>query len=193
MGEVFTSLNFLASVWLIFLFCRGTLNQSELTKGTFMLKKGLVALVCLTVMSAMWSWATTTYQLQTKLASSGGTITAAAPLLNQTVAGTVYTTSVDVANITVAPLPGYKIVGLTKNNVSLMNNHPVMANWSTNSHVIDFASADVATAKTKIQSLVATFKLISAGAPGAVAPTTWQMQLKNANAGGSIATDQSFS
>src|SRR6185369_12022683 len=158
-----------------------------------MLKRGLLSLICLGGLAA-GSWAATTYQLQTKLASSGGTIAVGtSPAQYQDVLGALYTsTSQEVVPVTVTPLPGYKIVGLTKNNVSLMNNHPAYANWSTQSFTTNFYSADVASAKTKVQSLVATFKLIAPGSAGAIAPTTWQMQLKNMNQGGSITTDQSF-
>lgn len=86
-----------------------------------MLKRVLAALVCLVTMYALGSWAATTWQLQTKLSTAGGTI----KVRNnptQTVVGTVvytnFTTSAAVP-VTVAANAGYNISGLTRNGAAV--------------------------------------------------------------------------
>ena len=81
-----------------------------------MRKNGLAVLVFLVVMSALWSWAATFWQLQTKLNTAGGTITVRdkAP---QSIVGSIvfsnFTTS-ELIPVTVAANTGYNISSLTK-------------------------------------------------------------------------------
>ncbi|GFO66084.1 putative Ig domain-containing protein [Geomonas paludis] len=86
-----------------------------------MLKRVLAALVCLITIYALGAWAATSWQLQTKLSTAGGTI----KVRNnptQTAVGTVFyanfTTSAAVP-VTVTANAGYNISGLTRNGATI--------------------------------------------------------------------------
>ena len=115
--------------------------------GDHMFKKGLAALVALTVMAAAWSWAATTFQLQTKLGNAGGTIQVREKAL-QTVAGSVvynnFTTSAAIP-VTVSAKPGYKISSVKKGTV---------AQTITDDQVY---TTDIVKTSALTQSLIATF------------------------------------
>jgi hypothetical protein len=139
-----------------------------------MLRKGLVALACLGVMSALWAWATApAYELATRLVNSGGTIQVNSSL-QSAAATTVYTnftSATSVQTVKVAPLAGYRVSALLKNNVAVP-----YANMSTGYNT-------TFTGGTRTQSLVATFRQV---ANSNVAVAAWQLQIKNVNAGGTI-------
>jgi len=159
-----------------------------------MIKKGLVTLVCLTVMSALWSWAATTYSISTKINSLGtkalyddnnqflrytsvigGTISVDNKAeQDRGVKYTNYTTTSRVVTVVVDPKPGYKISALTKNGTSVS----VGANQTTPVPV-EFVKPLV----LKTQTLVATFAVESVGA---VQSRTWQLQIQNQNGGGKL-------
>lgn len=135
-----------------------------------MFRKGRIALACLAVaMTAIWSWAATTWQLQTKLNSSGGTLQVRNSAPQTSVGSTVYanlTTSANV-NVTVAAKTGYVISAVTKSGVA----QAVPANAT---------SLPVSFAKTggTLQSLVASFAArqvavgTSVNGAGSVTPLT---------------------
>ena len=129
-----------------------------------MLKKGLVALVGLTVMSAAWSWAATAYQLQTKLSNAGGKLQVRSNGA-QTAAGstifTNFTTSANVA-VVVTPNAGYKISALTKNGAAVTLADPTVP-----------ATAGFVKTNGTVQSLVATFaqQSLAIATPAGVTPT----------------------
>jgi len=134
-----------------------------------MFKKGLAALVCLATMSALWSWAATTWQLQTKLNNAGGTIKVRDKATQTTTGNTVFnnfTTSAPVP-VTVTANAGYKISGLTRSGVAVP-----LANY-TSSYSTNFLKS-----AGSVQSLVASFiaQQITvtgvASGPGSVSPAT---------------------
>ena len=157
-----------------------------------MFKKGLVTLVCLTVMSALWSWAATTYSISTKINSLGtkavtvNGVVSYVPVIGGTIKVrdnaaqnlgikyTNFTTSAPVA-VVVTPEAGYKLSALTKNGQTVA----VPTNQTAAFPVSFVKPAPIAT-----QTLVATFAV--AGNTDVVAKT-WQLQLSNQNRGGSIA------
>jgi hypothetical protein len=158
-------------------------NLQTTTKGTRMLKKGLVALVCLTVMSALWSWAAGTYQIQTTLSGAGGSL-----VLDNGTAQTTgslfknYTTTTRSIPVTLTVDPAYKIKTLTVNGVSKM---------AFTSHSTAFTGTFNKTTAT-VQSLSATLvqRTVTTGGigGGTMTSSAWQLQTQNANAGGKITT-----
>jgi len=156
-----------------------------------MFKKGLATLVCLTVMSALWSWAATTYSISTKINSLGtkpvtvGDKLTYVPVIggsiqvrdnaaqNLGIKYTNFTTSAAVS-VVVTPEPGYKISALTKNGTAVA----VAANQTAAVPVSFVKPAPLAT-----QTLVATFAVAS---DSAVVAKTWQLQLQNQNLGGNL-------
>src|ERR1039457_4532843 len=94
-----------------------------------MQKKGIVALVLLAVMVAFSSWAASTWQIQTKLVTSGD-VMKVRDKANQTAVGTTvfnnYTTSADIP-VVVTPSTGYTIAAITKSGT------PVTINSSNSS------------------------------------------------------------
>ena len=157
-----------------------------------MFKKGLVTLVCLTVMSALWSWAATTYSISTKINSLGtkavtvNGVVSYVPVIGGTIKvrdnaaqnlGIKYTnfTTSAAVSVVVTPELGYKLSALTKNGQTVA----VPTNQTAAFPVSFVKPAPIAT-----QTLVATFAV--AGNTDVVAKT-WQLQLSNQNRGGSIA------
>jgi len=115
-----------------------------------MLKKGRIAVACLAVATtAYWSWAGTSWQLQTKVGSQGGQIQVrnSAP---QTTAGSIsfsnFTTSNPVS-VVVTANNGYTISGITENGSALAGVS------GTGTQTVSFSKA--ASAQTLIANFVA--------------------------------------
>jgi hypothetical protein len=170
-----------------------------------MFKKGLVTLVCLTVMSALWAWATTTYSISTKI-NSLGTVKVGTRVVNgvtfdrftTVIGGTIKVRNVtlnkdinaqdrsikysqllssDSAEVVVSPKPGYKIATLTKTGTGV-GSVAVSDNQTTDVVVPVTSPNPLAT-----QYIVATF------APEATTATVtknWQLQVMNNTLGGTI-------
>ncbi|MBU5611300.1 cytochrome c3 family protein, partial [Geomonas azotofigens] len=138
-----------------------------------MLKKTLAVLAATAIISgALWSWAATSFQLQTKLSSAGGSLQVRNNPV-QTVAGTVvYSnfTTADPVPVKVTANPGYKITSLTKTGVA-----QVIGNYTTH-YSTTFRKVDGST-----QSLVAGFtaqKYTVTGVvygPGIITPASTQV------------------
>ncbi|MBJ6801019.1 PKD domain-containing protein [Geomonas propionica] len=85
-----------------------------------MLKKGIAAAGCLAIVAAGWSYAATTWQVQTKLSNTGGTIQVRNKALQTAVGSLVYnnfTTSADIP-VTVTAKAGYKLGTIYKGGVA---------------------------------------------------------------------------
>jgi len=156
-----------------------------------MIKKGLVTLVCLTVMSALWSWAATTYSISTKINSLGTYATTVdgkltyLPVIGGTIKvrekaafnlGTVYSnfTTSAIVPVVVDPKDGYKISALIKNGQTV-----TVADNQTAPVTVEFEKPT----PLKTQTLVATFSVESVGE---VKARTWQLQIQNQNLGGNL-------
>ena len=124
-----------------------------------MFKRGLIALICLTVMSAALAWAAS-FQLQTKLVNAGGTLTVGTAT-QSTVGQLVLTNSSVTIPVTVNVSGGYKLSALTKNGVNMM----AFSNQSTGYNTT-FAPG------VTVQSLTATFakKAVLVSTPLGVSP-----------------------
>lgn len=162
-------------------------------RGLFMIKKGLIALVCLTVMSALWSWATTTYSISTAITSLGTVAVTDSqgnlrydPVVGGSIRvrqnapqtlGIKYTnfTTAKAVNVWVTPVRGYKIANLKINGTD-----QPFANQTTAYRVTFRKPTPIAT-----QKLVASFAVAS---PGEVTRKIWQLQTQNVNDGGAIVT-----
>jgi hypothetical protein len=162
------------------------INDTKHKKGTFMIKKGLVTLVCLTVMSALWAWAATTYSIKTTLTNAGGQIQVrstdpvtwpAGSTAASIIKYTNYTTQLAVHAV-VTPDSDHMIVALTQNG------SPVSFGAGTAPVGVDFVKNGPVTTET--QTLVATFATRSATV--GVTSQKWQLQTKNTNFGGTIVT-----
>ncbi|MCM0083568.1 cytochrome c3 family protein [Geomonas sp. Red32] len=140
------------------------------------MRKGLATLVCLTLVAVVWAWAATaysTYWVETKTTTLGGSIEVA----NNTAlsgVGAIRFTSFTTANavpVTVTPDSGYKISTVTVDNVA--QTVPATGAYTYNG----------------LQTPDHTVKIV-AGFVGANAATsaakTWQLQLQNGSAGGTI-------
>ncbi|GFO54605.1 hypothetical protein GMSM_16120 [Geomonas sp. Red276] len=140
------------------------------------MRKGLATLVCLTLVAVVWAWAATaysTYWVETKTTTLGGSIKVA----NNTAlagVGAIRFTSFTTANavpVTVTPDSGYKISTVTVDNVA--QTVPATGAYTYNS----------------LQTPDHTVKIV-AGFVGANATTsaakTWQLQIQNGSAGGTI-------
>ncbi|QXE90535.1 cytochrome C [Geomonas subterranea] len=137
-----------------------------------MLRKTLAVLAATAVISGALSWAATSFQLQTKLNNSGGTL----QIRNnpvQTVSGTVvYTnfTTAELVPVKVTANPGYKITSLTKTGVA-----QVIGNYTTH-YTTTFKKADGSP-----QSLIAGFTAQkytvtgTAYGPGGITPASTQV------------------
>jgi len=144
-----------------------------------MVKRSLLGLLCLSVvLTAVWSWATTVYQIQTKLSSAGGTLRVRdnAPQSGSgSLAFTNFTTSAPVP-VTVAANTGYNISSLSKNGQLL-----ALGNYTAN-YLTSFVKATGST-----QSLVAGFtaKRLQVSSfvtgSGTISPASYQI-----NYGGSL-------
>ena len=135
-----------------------------------MIKKSVIVIFCLSIVSAaLWSWAATTWQLQTKLNNAGGTIKVRNNA-TQTAVGTVvytnFTTAVAIP-VSVAANSGYKISSLTKSG------SPVTIGNYTSHYSTTFQKSGGTT-----QSLVAGFtaqQLVVTGTvvgPGTISPAS---------------------
>jgi len=138
-----------------------------------MQKKGLIVLAGMLVLTAIFSWAATSWQLQTKLSSNGGTIT----VRNnppQTGSGSLvftnFTTSAPVP-VVVAAGAGYKISTLSRNGSSV----PILANMTTH------YSTSYSKSGGSPQTLIASFAVkqiavtAQASGPGSVSPASSQV------------------
>jgi hypothetical protein len=174
-------------------------------RGQSMFKKGLVTLVCLTVMSALWAWATTTYSISTKI-NSLGTVKVGTRVVNgvtfdrftTVIGGTIKVRNVtlnkdinaqdrsikysqllssDNAEVVVTPKLGYKIASLSQTGTGIT---PVtVAANQTAAVTIPVSSPN----PLATQYIVATF------APEATTATVtknWQLQVMNNSLGGTI-------
>jgi len=121
-----------------------------------MLKKGSIAVACLAVATtAYWSWAATSWQLQTKVGTTGGSVQVRnnAPQTTTGIAFSNFTTSGNV-QVTVHRQTGYVIKSVTKNGVA------VAPTFGNNTTVVNFSKSSSA------QTLIASF------APSAVSVPT---------------------
>ncbi|UPU36726.1 cytochrome C [Geomonas paludis] len=134
-----------------------------------MLKKTLAVLAATAIISGALSWAATSFQLQTKLTSAGGTLQVRNNAV-QTVAGTTvysnFTTAAPVP-VRVTANPGYKISSLTKSGVA-----QVIGNYTTHYYTT------VQKSDGSVQALVAGFAIQkytvtgTASGPGTVTPAS---------------------
>ena len=154
--------------------------------GASMLRKGLATLVCLAIMSALWSWAASLYYIKTKLNNAGGSIRVREYSVQTVQTGSIgsirytnFTTSAPVA-VVVTPDPTHQILSLTKNDSPVSIPDP-------RSPVTVLFQKNGPTTTRETQSLLATFVIRSAGS---VALKTWQLQTQNVNAGGTITTSR---
>ncbi|OGU09784.1 MAG: hypothetical protein A2075_16985 [Geobacteraceae bacterium GWC2_58_44] len=150
-----------------------------------MLKKGLVTLVCLTVMSAVWSWAATTYSVRTQLTNPGGSI----KVLNNTLTttGIKYTNCTSAVKVVVTPSDGFTISSLKKINGATVTTIPVVFGTATTVTIAKPRPVDkYRPAVLPAQGVTATFASTN---PGTGLGKTWQLQVQNMNGGGTISTD----
>jgi len=103
-----------------------------------MLKKGSIAVACLAVATtAYWSWAGASWQLQTKVGTSGGSIKVRdkAPQTGVSIAYANFTTTTPRVGVTVTPDTGYFIKSITENGVSVasFNNQGFSDNFAKTS------------------------------------------------------------
>jgi len=138
-----------------------------------MLSKRGVALGCLLVATtAVGAWAATTYQLSTKLATSGGSLTVRTQAAQTS--GTVFknfTTSAAVP-VAVSANAGYSIASITKNGTKILDSTVAPI---PNGSVVNFVKSTGST-----QSLVASFAVsksvvsssVAGDAPGTVSPAS---------------------
>jgi OmcA/MtrC family decaheme c-type cytochrome len=162
-----------------------------------MFKKGLLTLVCLTVMSALWAWAATTYSISTKITSLGTTLKAGTtnvyePIIGGDVKvrdGVAQSTGIKYSNFTtsavidvvVTPKAGYKISALTGTGTGVVNVPAVGAN-QTDALTVTVQKPTL-TATGTAAYVVATFA--PAGST-ATASKNWQLQVLNNTLGGAI-------
>jgi hypothetical protein len=154
-----------------------------------MFKKGLVTLVCLTVMSAVCAWAATSYSVRTQLTNTGGTIKVGSKATQ--LSGIQYTNCTSAVSVVVAPNAGYKISALKQINGTLVTDI-TPADGSAQTVVIakPLPLDPKMPAVLKQQGVTATFASTNVVAG---ISNTWQLQLKNNNAGGSIVTQRAGS
>lgn len=86
-----------------------------------MAKKGIAAVLFLVLMSTLWAWGATSWQLQTKLSNAGGSIKVRNNPLQTAVGAVVYAnfTTAAAIPVTVAANAGYRISGLTRSGSAL--------------------------------------------------------------------------
>ncbi|QWV92471.1 hypothetical protein KP004_14845 [Geomonas oryzisoli] len=124
-----------------------------------MFKKGIAAAGCLAVVAAGWSYAATTWQVQTKLSTAGGTIQVRDKALQTSAGSTAYnnfTTSTGLIPVKVAAKPGYKITTIYKSGVAQAVTDP------------NLYSVDLQKAGGLTQSVVASFAALPNTVTGAV-------------------------
>jgi hypothetical protein len=145
-------------------------------------------------MSALWSWATTTYSISTAITSLGtkavtdsrGNLLRYDPVVGGSIRvrsnlpqtlGIRYTnfTTAKAVNVWVTPVPGYKIANLKINGAD-----QAFANQTSAYRVTFRKPSPIST-----QKLVATFAVAS---PVTVTRKIWQLQTQNVNDGGAIVT-----
>jgi len=150
-----------------------------------MLKKGLLTLVCLTVMSAVCAWAATTYSVRTQLTNSGGSIKVGNKAAQTT--GIAYTNCTSAVTVVVTPNAGFKISALKQINGAVVTDiTPADGTVAASVAIAKPTPVDpTRPAVLKAQGLTATF----ASTNTVVVPKTWQLQLTNTNSGGTIATN----
>lgn len=144
-----------------------------------MLKKSLVALLCLICMSALYAWAYSTYYVRTKTVNAGGTVTVRNGIPLSGYGSIRYTnfTTMGAVSVVVAPDATHKIMAVTRNGA------PVSIPDPTLPMVVDFYKNGPSSTET--QSLEATFATRSLSGASA---KTWQLQTENGNVGGNITT-----
>ncbi|MCM0082761.1 hypothetical protein L4X63_14295 [Geomonas sp. Red32] len=140
------------------------------------MRKGLATLVCLTLVAVVWAWAATaysTYWVETKTTTLGGSVKVANNTALSGVGAIRFTsfTTAAVVPVTVTPDAGYKISTVTVDNVA--QTVPVSGAYTYNG----------------LQTPDHTVKIF-AGFVGSNAATsaakTWQLQIQNGSAGGTI-------
>ncbi|OGU11204.1 MAG: hypothetical protein A2075_20080 [Geobacteraceae bacterium GWC2_58_44] len=150
-----------------------------------MLKKGLLTLVCLTVMSAVCAWAATTYSVRTQLTNSGGSIKVGNKTAQTT--GIAYTNCTSAVTVVVTPNAGFKITALKQIDGAVVTD--ITPADGTVAETVNIAKPIPVDPKRpavlKAQGLTATFASTNA----VVVPKTWQLQLTNTNRGGTITTN----
>ncbi|QWV96436.1 cytochrome C [Geomonas nitrogeniifigens] len=141
-----------------------------------MLKRVLSVLVCLLTAGGLYAWAATTWQLQTKLSTTGGTLKVRNNATQTTAGSVVYTNFTTSANVpvTVSANVGYKISALTKSGTAVP-----LGNYTTQ-YATTFNKANGTT-----QSLVAGFiarqyqVTASAIGPGSISATSVLVSYNN--------------
>lgn len=152
-----------------------------------MLKKGLVTLVCLTILSAVWSWAATTYSLRTQLTNPGGSLRV--NNVTQSIVGIKYTNWTTAVDVVVTPTTGFRIAALTQNGSDVPGFNPAGATVHVAKPTVAGPASLGFPQTLPTQSVTATFESTNVVTN---APRTWQLQVKNVNYGGRINTTGSF-
>jgi len=153
-----------------------------------MFKKGLVTLVCLTVMSAVCAWAATTYSVRTQVTNTGGTMgTIKVGNKAPQSAGIQYANCSTAVAVVVTPNAGFKISALKQIVGATVTDITPADGAATTVNIAKPLPADPKRPAVLLaQGVTATFASTNAVAG---TPKTWQLQLTNTNRGGQIATN----